>query len=103
MSKRVVDTGTNTTLDGRLADILHGTGELVMALEELALPPGHFELTIGMNHKFVQHVYERHDRAYELVVRRGDEHPAVGLFRITADWSLNDAAAWTETTGSDRT
>lgn len=96
-------TGTNTKLDGYRTGVLEGPGEVVMTLEELPLQPGHFELTVGINDKFVQHVYDRHDREYELVVRRGDEPPAAGFFRLTAGWSVDGSATPSETTGSEGT
>jgi lipopolysaccharide transport system ATP-binding protein len=96
-------TGTNTKLDGHRTGVLHGKGEVVMVLDELPLQPGHFELSVGINDKFVQHVYDRHDRAYELVVRRGDEPPAAGFFRLRAAWSVNGTALPAETTGGSKT
>lgn len=96
-------TGTNTKLDGLRTGTIDGCGEVVMTLRELLLQPGHFELTVGINDKFVQHVYDRHIRAYELVVRRGDEPPAAGFFRLTGEWSVNATATPADAIGSDET
>ncbi len=50
-------------------------------------PQVDIELTVGLTDKFVQHVYDRHDRGYGLRVRRGNEPPTPGFFRIAGDWS----------------
>lgn len=92
-------TGTNTKLDGLVTGPISGRGEVVMELDELPLQPGHFELTVGINDKFVQHVYDRHDRAYELVVRRGAEPPAAGFFRLPARWRVRGSTT-KDVTGS---
>lgn len=81
-------TGTNTKLDGCNTGVLDGSGEAVMSFEALPLQPGHFELTVGINDEFVQHVYDRRDHSYELIVRRGDDPPAAGFFRISGTWSV---------------
>jgi ABC-2 type transport system ATP-binding protein/lipopolysaccharide transport system ATP-binding protein len=85
--------GTNTKLRGFETGTIAGRGVVSFAIDELPLHPGHFDLTIGINDRHVQHVFDRHDRAYELIVRRGDRRPGAGLIDIAGRWSAPDAVS----------
>jgi hypothetical protein len=73
--------------------VVAGEGTVSVLFEALPLQPGYFDLTVGINDKHVQHIFDRHDRQYELVVRRGDEPPAAGFIRVDGDWSIARGAS----------
>jgi lipopolysaccharide transport system ATP-binding protein len=80
--------GTNTQIGGCDTGLLDGEGEVAVRFDALPLQPGYFDLTIGINDEHVQHLFDRRDREYQLIVRRGDEVPSAGLVRLDGHWSV---------------
>jgi hypothetical protein len=82
-------TGTNSMLGGLATGVVEGEGIVSVRFSPLPLQQGHFDLTIGINDQHVQHIFDRKDREYELVVRRGDEPPAAGFIRVDGQWAID--------------
>jgi ABC-2 type transport system ATP-binding protein/lipopolysaccharide transport system ATP-binding protein len=81
--------GTNTKV-GRLATgMLHGDGTVSFVFPTLELLPGNYDFTIGVNDKYVQHVFDRHPRGYALTVRRGTRPHAIGFVEMPGEWSMS--------------
>ena len=82
-------TGTNTKIDGVDTGKIDGAGHVDFVIESLPLTPGDYELTVAINDEFVQHVYDRHDRAWRLAVREGTTLAPEGLMDLRGRWSLS--------------
>ncbi len=81
--------GTNTKV-GRLGTgTLHGDGTVSFTFPTLELLPGNYDFTIGVNDKYVQHVFDRHPRRYALTVRRGTRPHAIGFVEMPGEWSMS--------------
>lgn len=81
--------GTNTSIAGvRTGRLEQGTGEAVFTIERFPLIPGNYEITIVITDEHLQHVFDRHQQAYRLIVRRGDVRPGVGVVEIPGTWEL---------------
>jgi ABC-2 type transport system ATP-binding protein/lipopolysaccharide transport system ATP-binding protein len=84
--------GTNTKV-GRLGTgELHGDGTVGFVFPSLELLPGNYDVTIGVNDKYVQHVFDRHPRRYHLTVRRGTRPHAIGFVEMPGRWSIEPGA-----------
>lgn len=79
--------GTNTRLAGIETGVVEGDGRIAIEMDELALLPGNYEFTIGINDKFVQHTYDRHYRSHPLAVRRGARPIGVGFVDLAGTWN----------------
>jgi ABC-2 type transport system ATP-binding protein/lipopolysaccharide transport system ATP-binding protein len=84
-------TGTNTKIDSVDTGKIDGSGHVDFVIESLPLTPGDYELTVAVNDEFVQHVYDRHDRAWRLAVREGTSLAPEGLMDLRGRWSLSPA------------
>lgn len=84
-------TGTNTKIDDVDTGKIDGSGHVDFVIESLPLTPGDYELTVAINDEFVQHVYDRHDRAWRLAVREGTTLAPEGLMDLRGRWSLSPA------------
>jgi len=82
-------TGTNTKIDDIDTGKIDGTGHVDFVIESLPLTPGDYELTVAINDEFVQHVFDRHDRAWRLAVREGTTLAPEGLMDLRGRWSLS--------------
>ena len=82
-------TGTNTKIDSVDTGKIDGSGHVDFVIESLPLTPGDYELTVAVNDEFVQHVYDRHDRAWRLAVREGTSLAPEGLMDLRGRWSLS--------------
>ena len=90
--------GTNTRLAGLETGLLSGEGLIEMKIDHLSLLPGNYEFTIGINDKFVQHVFDRRYRDFPLIVRRGSDPIGVGFVQLDGSWNL---AEWNGTIPMD--
>jgi ABC-2 type transport system ATP-binding protein/lipopolysaccharide transport system ATP-binding protein len=81
--------GTNTRVEGLSCGVVDGKGQVRMHLDRLPLMPGEYTFTIGINDQNVQHVFDRHEREYQLVVRRGDRALRGGLVDLGGRWSID--------------
>ncbi|MFZ4668653.1 MAG: ABC transporter ATP-binding protein [Microthrixaceae bacterium] len=82
-------TGTNTKIDDIDTGKIDGSGHVDFVIESLPLTPGDYELTVAINDEFVQHVFDRHDRAWRLAVREGTTLAPEGLMDLRGRWSLS--------------
>ena len=82
-------TGTNTKIDAVDTGKIDGAGHVDFVIDSLPLTPGEYELTVAVIDEFVQHVYDRHDRAWRLAVREGTSLAPEGLMDLRGRWSLS--------------
>lgn len=83
--------GINTKVGNLSTGTVSGDGVIRFTFPELQLLPGNYELTIGVNDQYVQHVFDRHARAYPLAVRRGARPIGIGFVEMAGSWSRGDA------------
>lgn len=79
--------GVNTKVGGLSTGTVEGEGVVSFTFPALELLPGNYEFTIGINDQYVQHVFDRHARAYPLAVRRGDRPLGIGFVELDGRWS----------------
>lgn len=82
-------TGTNTRIDGVDTGELRGTGHLDLTIDSLPLTPGEYEFTVAISDEFVQHDFDRRDRAWRLAVREGERMAPEGLVDLRGRWSVS--------------
>ena len=80
-------TGTNTRIDGVPTGVVDGEGCVDFTIDEVPLTPGDYEVTVAINDEFVQHVFDRRDRAWRLAVREGGRMAPEGLMDLRGRWS----------------
>ncbi len=81
-------TGTNTKIDEVDTGKIEGTGYVDFSIDSLPLLAGDYELTVAISDEFVQHMYDRRERAWRLAVREGDTLAPEGLMDLRGRWSL---------------
>ena len=54
----------------------------------MPLVPGEYEVSAAIADKHVQHLYDRRDREYRLVVRHGESLPPHGLMDLWGVWEI---------------
>ncbi len=79
-------TGTNTKIDGLDTGTIHGRGHLDFSLAALQLTPGEYELTVAISDEYVQHDFDRRERAWHLPVRHGGTAAPEGLMDLRGTW-----------------
>ena len=84
--------GTNTKVGRLSTGVLEGTGVVTFVFPRLELLPGNYDFTIGVNDRYVQHVFDRHPRRYSLTVRRGVRPHAIGFVEMPGEWSISSEA-----------
>ncbi len=82
-------TGTNTRIDGVDTGELRGTGHLDLTIDSLPLTPGEYEFTVAISDEYVQHDFDRRDRAWRLAVREGERMAPEGLVDLRGRWSVS--------------
>jgi lipopolysaccharide transport system ATP-binding protein len=82
-------TGTNTRIDGVDTGELRGSGHLDLMIDSLPLTPGEYEFTVAISDEFVQHDFDRRDRAWRLAVREGERMAPEGLVDLRGRWSVS--------------
>jgi ABC-2 type transport system ATP-binding protein/lipopolysaccharide transport system ATP-binding protein len=85
--------GTNTKVGNLGTGMLHGDGVVSFVFPHLEVLPGNYDFTIGVNDKYVQHVFDRHPRKYALTVRRGTRPHAIGFVEMPGQWSIGSSSA----------
>ncbi len=90
--------GVNTKLGKLSTGMVSGDGLVRCTFPELALLPGNYEVSVGVNDQYVQHVFDRQTRAYPLAVRRADRALGVGFVELVGTWSIDRMK---ESTGSN--
>lgn len=88
-SAQVNVTGTNTSIDEVELGTLSGRGHVDFTIDPLLLTPGDYNMTVAIADEFVQHNFDRHERAYRLTVRHGSHQTPAGLVSLTGDWSTS--------------
>jgi ABC-2 type transport system ATP-binding protein/lipopolysaccharide transport system ATP-binding protein len=83
-------TGTNTRIGGAETGVIDGDGHVDFTIDEVPLTPGDYELTVAINDEFVQHTFDRRDRAWRLAVREGGRMAPEGLVDLRGRWSTSD-------------
>ena len=84
--------GTNTKIAGYATGTLTGDGVVEFRVDRLPLLPGNYDVTVAINDKYVQHVYDRRYRGAPLIVRRGEGPVGAGLTEIAGTWHLHRSA-----------
>jgi len=82
-------TGTNTRIDEFRIGELHGPGHVDLTIDPVPLTPGEYELSVAVTDEFVQHVFDRRDRAWRLAVREGERMAPEGLMDLRGRWSVS--------------
>jgi ABC-2 type transport system ATP-binding protein/lipopolysaccharide transport system ATP-binding protein len=83
-------TGTNTQISGFDTGWCDGSGTAEFIVPSMPLVPGEYEVSIAIADKHVQHMYDRRDREWRLIVRHGADLPPHGLMDLGGDWHLDD-------------
>ncbi len=89
-SAHVHVTGTNTKIDGADLGTITGRGHVDFAIDSLPLTPGDYELTVAISDEYVQHNFDRRERAFHLAVRSGPRLAPEGLVDLRGRWSIGD-------------
>ena len=86
-------TGTNTKIDLVDTGTIRGQGHVDFAIDTLPLTPGDYELTVAISDEYVQHNFDRRERAYRLTVRHGGRLAPEGFMDLHGTWRLNGSPA----------
>ena len=84
-------TGLNTHISGIRTNVINGRGYAEFAIPRMPLVPGEYELSAAIADEHVQHLYDRQDRQWRLVVRHGAELPSHGLIDLQGVWTVNES------------
>ncbi|MBM3661610.1 MAG: ABC transporter ATP-binding protein [Actinobacteria bacterium] len=79
--------GTNTQIKGLKTGSVKSHGVAVCRFDPLFLYPGHYQVTVAVNDRFVQHLFDRWD-GVPLVVREGAAQPGSGLADLRGVWRV---------------
>ena len=67
---------------------LSGEGEIEFSISALPLLPGTYLVSVGLQDKALQEVYDWHDRRYSLIIFKADDLPAeMGIAHVEGQWS----------------
>jgi ABC-type polysaccharide/polyol phosphate transport system ATPase subunit len=81
-------TGTNTKIDEVDTRKIDGVGHVDFTIDSLPLLSGDYELTVAISDEYVQHMFDRRERAWRLAVREGATLAPEGLMDLRGRWSM---------------
>jgi len=88
-------TGLNTNISGIETGTVDGVGYAEFTIPRMPLVPGEYELSAAIADEHVQHLYDRQDRQWRLIVRHGDELPSHGLIDLQGTWTVTSVDSTT--------
>lgn len=81
-------TGTNTQISGVSTGRVSGSGVAEFVVPSMPLVPAEYEVSAAIADRHAQHLFDRRDRQWRLVVRHGADLPPHGLMDLGGEWSF---------------
>lgn len=81
-------TGTNTQISGVPTGSVDGSGVAEFVVAAMPLVPAEYEVSAAIADSHVQHLFDRRDREWRLVVRHGEHLPPHGLMDLGGVWNF---------------